>query len=76
MAERVEPAWHFLQMFEFLVILSPELVIHLFKSLFRVYVSGIVSTFTVSFLFLQVMGLRGKENIWTRKMHLYPFFSQ
>lgn len=41
MAERVEPVWHFFQMFEFLVILAPELVIHLFKALFPVSVPTI-----------------------------------
>lgn len=40
----------------------------------RVCVSSIVNTFTVSFLFLQVMSLGGKKNIWTRKTHLViPF---
>jgi len=32
MAEGVEPVRHFFQVFEFLIVLAPELVIHLFKA--------------------------------------------
>lgn len=39
-----------------------------------VYVSSILNTFTVSFLFLQVKGLGGKKNIWIWKMHLTILF--
>lgn len=46
--EGVEPARHFFQLFEFLVILVSELIIHLFKSLFPVS----VNTLTAAFSFL------------------------
>lgn len=62
-------------MFEFLVILAPELVIHLLRPLFAVSVSVAYEHLHSFFIFISASGtFEGKRNIWTRKRHLPSFF--
>lgn len=74
MAEGVEPARHFFQMFEFLVILAPELVIHLFRALFPVSTSAVCEQLHSFFFVSASSRFEGKRNIWTRKRHLISFY--